>query len=210
MGCSRLPKVSQGSGFGPCADLLYLSCRQENLQVLPCSSPVIYGQHRESSISGYLCSLGSIELPVFAVRSVVLAELLELVCSGACGTGNVSAWSALTHGWCAQMNLEALGVNEQLSLRSEWAVAAGSSGSGFHTAEFLLGTLHICHSSAPSAHIPGLLAEDTAHSRKANKNLAQLLGCARTEYTEEQCVFVLSVSGGTVSTGLLGAGESGH
>lgn len=108
------------------------------------------------------------------------------------------------------MDLEALGLNEQLSLRCEWAVAAGSSGSGFHTAEFLLGTLHTCHSSTSSAHIPGLLAEDTTHSRKANKNLAQLLGCARTEYMEEQCVFVFSVSGGTVSTGLLGAGESGH
>lgn len=118
----------------------------------------------------------------------------------------MSAWSALTHGWCVQIDLKALGVNEQLSLRCEWAVAAGSSCSGCHTAEFLLGTLHICHGSAPSAHIPGLLAEDTTHSRKANKNLAQLLGCARTEYMEEQCVFVSSVSGGTVSTGLLGAG----
>lgn len=104
------------------------------------------------------------------------------------------------------MDLEALGVNEQLSLRCEWAAAAGSRGSGFHTAAFLLGTLHICLSSAPSAHIPALLAEDTTHSRKANKTLAQLLGCARTEYMEEQCVFVFSVSGGTVSIGLLGAG----
>lgn len=97
-------------------------------------------------------------------------------------------------------------MNEQLSLRCEWAVAAGSRGSRFHTAEFLLGTLHICHSSAPSAHIPGLLAEDTTHSRKANKNLAQLLGCARTEYMEEQCVFVFSVPGSTVSIRQLGAG----
>lgn len=164
--------------------------------LLPCLS----GQHRESPILGYLCSLGSIKLPGFAVRSVVLAELLELGCTGACGTGNVCLVSSPS--WlCVQMHLEALGVNGQLSLRCEWAVAAGSSGSGFHTAEFLLGTLHICHSSAPSAHIPALLAEDTTHSRKANKNLAQLLGCARTEYMEEQCVFVFSVS-----SGLLGAG----
>lgn len=62
---------------------------RENLQVLPYSFPVVYGQHRERSILGYLCSLGSIELPEFAVRSVVLAELLELVCSSTCGTGNV-------------------------------------------------------------------------------------------------------------------------
>lgn len=45
-------------------------------------------------------------------------------------------------------------------------------------------------SSEPSAHIPLLLAEDTTHSRRANKNLTQLPGCARTEHSKKHCVFV--------------------
>lgn len=103
-------------------------------------------------------------------------------------------------------DLEALEVNENApievgsSQKYEWSVAAGSRfPDSVSCGQLLVGVTRLnsslarlifATSSDPSAHIPVLLAEDTTHSRIANKNLNHLPDCARTEYIKKHYVCV--------------------
>lgn len=123
-------------------------------------------------------------------------------------------------------DLEALEVNENAlievgsSQKYEWSVAAGSRfPDSVSCRQLLVGVTRLnsslarlifATSSDPSAHIPVLLAEDTTHSRIANKNLNHLPDCARTEYIKKHYVFVSGVLGvqGSMYSSILSAGQA--
>lgn len=103
--------------------------------------------------------------------------------------------------------LEAPGVNDEALIEAGGAAAAlnglwqPGAASLRAPRQLLVGVTRPNSTAArsvfatPSAHIPVLLAEDTAHSRRSNKNLTQLLGCARTEPIQKHGVCAGSAGG---------------